>query len=241
MLVEFAELGFVLDDFALFYRSVAGLDHDISFEIKNGFEIAQRNIEQVADAAGQALEEPHVRAGRRQLDVAEAFTADFRERDFHAALVADHSAMLHALVFAAEAFPIGYRAKDAGAEQAVALRFESAVVDGLGFGDFAMRPAPDFFRRGQADADGIEIGDGVCQIKRARTKQGVPPLPAAVRRRGRLLKSGRWSSAFSRCSLARQRSLIHSFKSMNRESFFKNSYVVRVGRQRRTANGQRRV
>src|SRR5208282_2358922 len=100
----------------------------------------------------------------------------------HAALVADHAAMLHALVLAAEAFPVGYRAKDAGAEQPVPLRLEGAVVDSLRLGNFAMRPAPDFFRRRQADADGIEIGDGVLHFERARTKQGVPPLSSAVTR-----------------------------------------------------------
>jgi hypothetical protein len=41
-----------------------------------------------------------------------------------------------------------------------------------------MGPAPDFFRRRQADLDGIEIGDRVLHFERARTKQGVPPLPA---------------------------------------------------------------
>src|SRR5277367_4950209 len=89
--------------------------------------------------------------------------------------------MLHALVLAAEAFPVGYRAEDAGAEQAVALRLEGAIVDGLRFSDFAVRPAPDFFRRREADANGIEIGDRVCQVKGARTKQGNPRLPAEVR------------------------------------------------------------
>src|SRR6202451_1105176 len=132
----------------------------------------------MTDAAGQALEEPHMRAGRSQFDVAEAFAANFRQRNFHAAFVADHAPMLHALVFAAEAFPIGYRAEDAGAEQAVPLRLEGAVVDGLRLGDFAMRPAPDFFRRRQADADGIEIRYRILHFERARTKQGVPPLPA---------------------------------------------------------------
>src|SRR5271168_1565529 len=86
--------------------------------------------------------------------------------------------MLHALVLAAEAFPVGYRAEDAGAEQAVPLRLEGAVVDGLRLGDFAMRPAPDLFRRRQADADSIEIRNRVLHFERARTKQGVPPLPA---------------------------------------------------------------
>ena len=79
LLVEFAELGFVLDDLALFHRSVARLDDDVGFEVENGFEIAQRDVEQVADAAGQALEEPHMRAGRCQLDVAQPFTANFRQ------------------------------------------------------------------------------------------------------------------------------------------------------------------
>src|SRR5208283_3316140 len=116
----------------------------IGLEVENGLEVAQRNVEQVPDAAGQALEEPHMRAGRSQLDVTQALAADFGQRDFHSALVADHAAVLHALVLAAEALPVGYRAKDAGAEQAVPLRFKGAVVDGLGLGDFAMRPAPDF-------------------------------------------------------------------------------------------------
>src|ERR1700682_2863477 len=86
--------------------------------------------------------------------------------------------MLHALVLAAQALPVGNRAEDAGAEQAVALRFEGAVVDGLRLGDLAVRPAPDFFRRRQTDADGIEIRNHICHFKWARTKQGVPPLPA---------------------------------------------------------------
>ena len=180
LLVKFAELGFVLDDFALFYRSVAGLDHDVGFEVQHGLQVAQRDVEQVPDAAGQSFEEPHVRAGRSQLDVAQAFAANFRQRDFHAALVADHSAVLHPLVLAAETLPIGYRTKDARAEQAVALRLERAVVDGFRLGDFTMRPAPDFFRRCQADADSIEIGNRVCHVKGARTVQGGPPLPAAV-------------------------------------------------------------
>jgi hypothetical protein len=43
-----------------------------------------------------------------------------------------------------------------------------------------MGPAPDFFRRRQADLDGIEIGDRVLHFERARTKQGIPPLPALM-------------------------------------------------------------
>src|ERR1700730_2990875 len=114
--------------------------------------------------------------------MAEALTANFRQRDFHAALVADHAAVLHALIFAAQTLPVGYRAKNARTKQSVALRFEGTVVDGLGLGDFAVRPAPDFFRRGQTDANGVEVRDHICHFEWARTKQGVPPLPAALAR-----------------------------------------------------------
>src|SRR4029077_2781879 len=178
LLVELAVFGLVLDDLALFYRSVARLDHHVRLEVQNGLKVAQRNVEQVSNAAGQALEEPHVGAGRCQLDVAPAVPANLRQCDFHAALVADHAAVLHALVLAAQAFPVGYWSKNTRAKQAVALGLEGAVVDGFGLSDFTMRPAPDFFRRCQADADRIEIGNGVRHVKGARTIQGVPPLPA---------------------------------------------------------------
>ena len=135
------------------------IDDDVALEIQDALEIAHGDIEQVADARRQALEEPDVRAGRCQFDVSEAFTADLAERDFHAALVADHAAVLHALVLAAEAFPVRYGAENFGAEQAVAFGFEGTVVDGLRLGDFAVRPGPDFFRTRQTDPDGIEIRD----------------------------------------------------------------------------------
>src|ERR1039458_9546917 len=103
--------------------------------------------------------------------------------------------MLHALVLAAEAFPVGDRAENACAEQAIALRLEGAVVDGFRLGHFPMRPAPDLFRGRQADANGIEVSNGICHIERARTKH-VPPLSSAVRRRARPSNTvaRRWSS-----------------------------------------------
>src|SRR4029078_8232948 len=76
----------------------------------------------------------------------------------------------------AQTLPIRYRTENARAKQAIALRFEGAIVNGLGLGYFAMRPAPDFLRRGQADADGVEISDRVGHVKGARTIQGGPPL-----------------------------------------------------------------
>ena len=182
-LVEFAILGFVLDDFALFDRSFAGLDHHVGFEVQHRFQLAQRDVENVADTAGQPLEEPHMGTGRSQLNVAQALTAHLGQRYLHAALIADHAAVLHALVFAAETLPVGYRPENAGAEQTIALRLEGAVVDGLRLGDFAVRPTADLFGRSQADADSVEVGDGISEIKWTGTVQNVL-LPCGTRRGG---------------------------------------------------------
>jgi hypothetical protein len=50
--------------------------------------------------------------------------------------------MLEALVLTAQTLVILDRAKNLGAEQAVPLRLEGSVVDGLGLFNFAKRPRP---------------------------------------------------------------------------------------------------
>src|ERR1700737_4998077 len=100
----------------------------------------------MAEAARQPLEKPHVGTRTGQLDMPQALTAHAGKRHFDAALVADYAAMLHALVLTAQALPIGYRAKDAGAEQPVPLRFIGAVVDSLRLCYLAVGPAANFFR-----------------------------------------------------------------------------------------------
>src|SRR5713226_7776747 len=158
-------------------RDFIGIDDHERLEVENAFEVAHGNVQQVADTAGQALEEPYVRARRSQLDVAKALATNLAERHFHAALVANHAAVLHALVLAAEALPVGDRAKNLGAKQAVAFRLEGAVIDGLRLGDFAVRPGTNFFGTRQADANGIEIGYQTGAIIRAAAIQGcfLPP------------------------------------------------------------------
>ena len=146
ILLELA-LAFVGNHFAL--REIghfARIDDDVGFEIEHALEFTQRDVEQVADARRQALEEPHVRAGAGQFDVAQAFAAHARQRHFDAALVADDAAMLHPLVLAAETFPVRHGSEDPRAEEAVAFRLERAVVDGFRFGDFAVAPASDLLR-----------------------------------------------------------------------------------------------
>ena len=77
LLIELAVAGFVLDDLALLHGRIAHVDNDVGLEVENALELAQRHIEQVADTRGQALEEPHMRAGLSQLDVAHALAAHF--------------------------------------------------------------------------------------------------------------------------------------------------------------------
>src|SRR6185503_19829618 len=105
----------------------------------------------------QPFEEPDVAHGRRERDVPETFAAHFGLCDFDAALVADDSAVLHALALAAQAFPVGDRPEDLRAEQAVTFRLERPVVDRLRLGHFAARPGEDLVRRRETDSNRVEI------------------------------------------------------------------------------------
>ena len=89
--------------------------------------------------------------GAGQVDVAHALAADFSFGDFHAAAVADHALELHPAVLAAGALVVLGGSEDPFAQQAVALGLERAVVDGLGFLDFAEGPVADPARAGEAD------------------------------------------------------------------------------------------
>src|SRR6202040_1642790 len=180
-LLHLAEL-FLGQNFLLLQTgNFARIDANEGFEVENVLEVAHRDVEKIPDAAGQALEEPHVRAWRSQLDMAEAFAADFAERHFDAALIANHSAMLHPLVFSAQALPVRDGAKNLGAEQAVALRLEGTVIDGLRLGDFAVRPRPDFFWTRQADPDRVEICNLAGAVVRTRSIQWLTLLPDETR------------------------------------------------------------
>src|SRR5438045_7359376 len=100
--------------------------------------------------------------------MAHAFAPDLRDGDFDAALFANDSLVFHALVLAAQAFVILDRTEDAGAEQAVTLGLERAVVDRLGLLDLAEGPAADLVRRRDADLDlveGLRLGDRVREVR----------------------------------------------------------------------------
>ena len=101
-----------------------------------------------------------MRDRRGQLDMAHALAPDLGQRDLDAALLADDAVILHALVLAAQALVVLDRTEDAGAEQAVPLRLERAVVDRLRLLDLAERPGADPLRARDRD----RIWSKVCGL-----------------------------------------------------------------------------
>ena len=169
---------------------VTGVADDVGLEVEDPLELAHGHVEQQADARRQSLEEPDVGDRRRQLDVAHALAPDLGLGNLDPALVAHHAAVLHPLVLAAQALPVGDRAEDLGAEQAVALGLEGAVVDGLRLGDLAVRPRADLLGARQAQTDGVEVVEGVFGFsKKLRTSLRVdrsmlpPPTSSSCCRR----------------------------------------------------------
>src|SRR5579864_4368603 len=120
-------------------------------EVQHLLELARCDVEQVPDARRDALEEPDVRDGRSEVDVAHALAAHLLPRHLDAAALADDPLVANALVLAAVALPVARRSEDALAEEAVALRLQRAVVDRLRLRDLARRPVADHLARSKPD------------------------------------------------------------------------------------------
>ena len=115
----------------------AGIDDAERLEVQHALDVAQRHVEHHPHAGRQALQEPDVRGRAGKLDVAHALAAHLGQRDFNAALFADHATVLQALVLAAQALVVLDRPENLGAKKSVTLGLERAVVDGLRLFDFA--------------------------------------------------------------------------------------------------------
>src|SRR5439155_7944466 len=133
-----------------------GVDDDVGLAVEDLLQVLQGDVQQVPDPGRQRLEEPDVRHRRGQVDVAQPLAPHLALDHLDAALLADHPAVLHALVLAAVALVVLHGPEDLGAEEAVPLRLEGAVVDRLRLLHLAMRPLPDLLRAGQRDADRAE-------------------------------------------------------------------------------------
>jgi hypothetical protein len=137
-------------------RGLARIDHHVVLVVDDALEGARGHVEQQAEAARHALEEPDVGYGHGEFDVAHALAANAGDGDFDAAAVADDVLVLDALVLAAGALVVTHRPEDLLAEQAAWLGLERPVVDRLGILDLALRPLADDVGRGDGDGDAVE-------------------------------------------------------------------------------------
>ncbi len=151
-------------------RLVVDPGDDGGGEVQDLLEFLRRHVQQVADAAGHALEEPDVADGRGQVDVAHALAAHLRARDLHAAALAHDALVADALVLAAVALPVLRGTEDALAEEPVLLGLERAVVDGLRLGDLAGAPAADLLGGREGDLDCVEVIDVDHLVMRFRSR-----------------------------------------------------------------------
>src|ERR1700760_4704406 len=148
-------------------RVVVHVGDHVGGEVDDLLQVLRRQVEQVAEPAGHALEIPDVRDRRGQLDVAHPLAPHLGAGDFHAAALTDDALEPHPLVLAAVALPVPGRTEDLLAEEPVLFRLEGAVVDGLRLLHFAVGPLPDVLGGGQADAQVVEEVD---------VKHGMFPL-----------------------------------------------------------------
>src|SRR5690606_27234201 len=137
-------------------RLLVDAGHHVGREVDDLVEVLRRDVQQQAQPARHTLEVPDVRDRRGELDVAHALTPHLAAGHLDATALTDDALVADSLVLAAVALPVPGRAEDLLAEESVPLGLERAVVDGLGLLDLAVRPGPDVFTGGQADAQFVE-------------------------------------------------------------------------------------
>ncbi len=156
VLVDGFVILFLGEDLVLLKRGQARFDHHIAFKVEHALHILEGHVQEQGDPGRQGFQEPDVSHRRSELDMAHALAAHARQGDFNAALLADDALVLDALVLAAQALIVLDRAEDTGAEQAVTLGLERAVVDGFGLLHLAERPGENLLRAGQRNPDPVE-------------------------------------------------------------------------------------
>ena len=153
------EVFFVGQQLATLQRRHSRLGDHKGFEVQHPLDIAQGHVQHQADTGRQRLQEPDVRGGASQLNVAHALTANLGEGDFNATLLTDNTTMLETLVLAAQTLIVLDRTKDTRTEQAIPFRLEGTVINGFRLFHFAERPGADQIRRCQRDLEFIKLRD----------------------------------------------------------------------------------
>src|ERR1700754_3521139 len=96
--------------------------------------------------------------GHHQFDMAHALATHFLFGYFHTATVAHDAFITDTFVFSAGALIVLYRSEYALAEQTIALRFVSTVVDSFRLQHLSIAPFENGIRRSEADSDFRKCG-----------------------------------------------------------------------------------
>ena len=147
----------VAQQLAALKRGQPFVDDDIGLEVQHAFDLAQRHVEQQADARRQRLQKPDVRDRAGQFNVTHTLTSNASQGNFNATLFAHHTTVLQTLVLTTQALVVFYRAKNLCAEQTIALGLKGSVVDGLRLFHLAVGPGSNHLGRCQADTNSIEV------------------------------------------------------------------------------------
>jgi hypothetical protein len=125
---------------------------EIRSKVDDFLEVLRGHIEEVAETAGNTLEEPDMGDRRSQLDVAHPLPPHLGPGNFDATALTGDATEPNPLVLAAIALPVPGRAKNALVEKAVLLGLQRAVVDRLWLLYLAVRPGPNLIGAGQRDS-----------------------------------------------------------------------------------------
>ena len=139
-----------------FQIGFARVEDDIRGEVKHSFQITRRHIQKQTHSRGNSFKIPDMADGGGKFDMSHAFASDFGFGDFDTAAVTDGAFKTNTLIFTAVTFPIASGAEDAFAKEAVAFGLESAIVNGFGLLDFAVRPAANNIGRSKRDTHRVE-------------------------------------------------------------------------------------
>ena len=134
------------------------LEDDVFLIIDDGFQFLGRKANHRANLVRRGFEVPDMGHGDGEFDVSHPFATHLLLSHFHTATVADDAAVADSLILSAEALVVFGGAENLLAEESVLFRLVGPVVDGFRLQDFAGRALLDLFRRGERNADLVEVG-----------------------------------------------------------------------------------
>ena len=169
------DLGFQGRQVALAGLGVHPGDH-VGREVDDLLQVLGCEVEEVAQAAGHALEVPDVGDGSGQLDVAHAFPPHLGPRDLDTAAFANDALEADPLVLTAVALPVPGRTEDLLAEESVLFGLEGPVVDGFRLFDLAVRPLTDVVSGRETNPELVEEVDVEHLIRPLLLDRGIRPL-----------------------------------------------------------------